>query len=167
MTVGGAEREDEQGHDHDDVVEYRRERGGDEPVPGVEQRAREGREAVEDHLRNEAEDQHGQHVQLSGPVGAVLAQDEQPREYRRQHHRHRGEERERGHRDREDGRRRAFVAAFEQVDEHRYQCRGEDAADQQLVDDVGRDVREVVGVGERGLADRGREHDDPQQPGQP
>jgi hypothetical protein len=80
VAARGAHDEDEQRADHHDVVEHRRERGGDEPVPRVEERARQRGEAVEDHLRYEAEDQDGQHVELRGPVGPVLVQDEDMRE---------------------------------------------------------------------------------------
>ena len=68
---------DEQRADHDDVVQDRRERGRDEAIARVQQRAGQGREAVEDHLRDEAEDQDRQDVQLRGAVRPVVAQHEQ------------------------------------------------------------------------------------------
>ena len=89
-------------------------------------------------------------MQLRGAVGAVLVRARTAgRAAATRSIVDRGEERERGHRHGEDGGRRAVVAAFEQVDEHRNERRREHAADEQLVDDVRRDVREVVRVGER------------------
>ncbi len=63
--------ERDQRDDHHDVVEHGRECGGDEPVARVQERARQRGEAVEDHLRYEAEDQDRQDVQLRGAVGTV------------------------------------------------------------------------------------------------
>ena len=55
--------------------------------------------------------------------------------------------------------------ALEVIDEHRDERRRQHAAEEQLVDDVRRRVREVVGVGERRLPERVREHRDAHEPG--
>jgi hypothetical protein len=60
----------EQRRDHHDVVADGGERGRDEATVGVEERGRQRRECVEDHLREEAEQQDGDDVHLRGMFGA-------------------------------------------------------------------------------------------------
>ena len=59
------------------------------------------------------------------------------------------------------------VAVLEMLDEQRHERGRQHAAEDQLVDDVRRRVREVVGVGEAGAPDRVREHRDAEEPGEP
>ena len=59
------------------------------------------------------------------------------------------------------------VAVLEVLHEERHERGRQDAAEDQLVDDVRRRVREVVGVGEAGAPDRVREHRDAEQAGEP
>ena len=74
-----------------------------------------------------------------------------------------GDRGEHDERDGDDDVRRLVVVALEERREQRHEGRREDAADQQLVDDVRRLVADRVGVGQRGLADHVAEDDDAQQ----
>ena len=157
--------EREQDADHEHVVEHRRVRGRDEAAVRVEQRGRERGEAVEHHLRQEPQREDGHHVQLCGPFGPGSVEREQPGDERREDHRDPGEDGEHRHRDGEDRGGRPVVVVLELLDEQRHERRRQNAAEEELVDDVGRGVGDVVGVGEARPADRVGEHGDAEEPG--
>ena len=68
--VGDAGQREEH-RDHDDVVEDRRERGGEEAASRVEHRGRERDDAVEEHLRHEQPQEVGGELLLFGEVRAL------------------------------------------------------------------------------------------------
>ena len=138
-----------------------------EPPARVEHRRRERDDAVEEHLRHE-QPQQGRsrapaalrrsrpldvercrgrtiHGAASTPTTVIAS--------------------EREHRDGEDRRRCVVVARLEVLHEQRHQRRGEHAAEQELVDDVGRLVGVAVRAGERGHAQRVGDGRDPHEAG--
>ena len=102
------------------------------------------------------------HVELGRTFGSCRVDRVEAGDDRREHHRDRVKHDEDGQRDGEHRRGRALVAALEVLDEDGDERRRQHAADEQLVDDVRRRVREVVGVGERRLAECVGEHCDAQ-----
>ena len=70
-------------------------------------------------------------------------------------------------RDGEDRGGRILVVRLEVADEQRNERRREDAAQQELVDDVRRLVRVAVRAGERGDTERVGDRGDPHEPGEP
>ena len=160
-------REGDEHPDHDDVVDDGREGRGDEASMGIEDRARQRREPVEEHLRQEPEGEDRHHVQLRDAFGSCRVHRVEPCDEGREQHRDRRQHREHGHGDGEQRRGRTGVAVLEVFHEERHERGGEHAAEDQLVDDVRGRVRQVVRVGQAGAPYRVGEHRDPEEPGEP
>ena len=153
VVAAQVERAHEQEHgDHHHVVEHRRPRRRREAAAGVEQRGAERHQPVEEDLRHEQQAERDAdpaevgRVDARSGVGAV------------EHDEQRGDDAaraavsdgERDDRHRHDRRRALVVLVLELRREQRHEGGGQDAAEDQLVDDVRGVVGQVVGVAQRG-----------------
>ena len=135
------------------VVEDRGEGGGGEAAVGIEQRRGEGRQPVEEHLGHEQPQEGGGHLLLGGSRGRLQAEGVQADDRRGGQDSDGGEGDEEGARHGHHGRGGLVVAPVAVVDEDGHEGGRQDAAEEELVDDVGSGVGQVVRVGQAGEAE--------------
>ena len=162
---GGDAGQCEEHRDDDDVVEDRSERRGREAPSGIEHRGRERRDAVEQHLRHEEPQQVSCQRLLLRTIRSVYAQGVEVDDPGREEYPDHRDREENENRNREDRGGRIVVVRLEVPDEQRHEGRGEDAPQEQLVDDVGRLVRVAVRARQCGDAERIGDRRDAHEPG--
>ena len=129
---------------------------------------RERGEAVEEDLRHEAAQPRRWRARAARrPVGPSTLERVDAHDQRREHDAHDGDDEQRDGGDRDDRVRGLFVVSAEVAHEQREQGRGEDAAEEQLVEDVRRLVRVRVDAGDLGGPERVRDRGDAPEPGEP
>jgi hypothetical protein len=160
-------QEQQAGDDDDDVVEHRRPHRRGEPPAGVEDGTHDRAGAVEEHLRQEEPREQDRQLALGVRyLGVEVEVDDQRRGEHQQH----GRRAEHEHDEREQPLRVRLAAVgvvLGRPHEQRDDDGGEDAAEQQLVDDVRRGVRDVVRQADAGDPDGGGDDGRAQEAGQP
>jgi hypothetical protein len=166
-AAAGQEEVGQARHDDDEVVEHRRPHRRAEPAAGVERGAHHRAGAVEQHLRQEVPREHDGEVALG--LGHRVGQVEVDDERRGDHQQHRGAAEGQHHEGEQPLRVRgpAVGVVLGGADEQRHDDGGEHAAQQQLVDDVGRGVGDVVGQRQALHAQHGPDDGGAQEAGQP
>ena len=157
-------REYDHGRRHHQVVGHRGERGRREPPPTVQHRGRDCTDRVEHHLRQEEDEEERAQAHLVVAYTVIADRDGE-----RAHHPRAGHEAHRRHEteaDQGDAQQRTghvlglLVASLvEEPHEGGHEHRREQARGEQLEEDVGDQVRRLVGVPEKGGAERGADRD--------
>ena len=162
----------DEGPDHDQVVQDRREHRRREPPVRLEEPDDDRAHAVEDDLRHEPPEEEDAELDLRVTVGSVRGDEVQADDLFREHGPQGGDRDQDDRHEGDDsvGHLTGVLGAVrrEARGEDRDEHRGEDAPEDQLVDDVGREVGDRVDRAQRadGDAERGRHRAEAEEPGE-
>ncbi len=147
--------EQHDGHDHARVVGGVGEGRQGEAVPSVEDAGEDAGQALEDHGDQRDAEQRGGELLLAGLGEAATDQADQRLGEDGEHRRDQREGERGDGQDDADQSQQVLLVLLAHLDEDGHEGRGDDGADQQVVQDQRQGAGEDVGIGARGRAERG------------